>query len=210
MCEMGLFLIGCNSDDAFLAANANTYNLFDDKIARISEFVFDIYDIQKPWERKALHSYLLDKMEQKTFFFTIDDNKSAIFSELFEKECFEVQASYFLSSYYPCFEREVIIVGFKLCFDKLYVFIISDNFEKAFFTISNINDTYMLEYCNVEILQKILKIDEEFLDALCKEKNFSDITKKLSLLSGLRFDLTYKDVYKQRRKLKATEMNTLS
>ncbi len=209
MCKMGLFLIGSNENLSFGAANENTYTLFDEKIDKISEFIFTVYGIWSPWERKAFRSYVRDKMEQKTVFMSLCKNKSAIFSELFEKECFESQANYFLPSSYPCLEKNTIVVGFYLCFDKLHVFVISDDFEKAFFTISNENNTYDLEFYNVETLQRIIKLNEEYLKDLCAERNFLNITKKLSLITGLRFDLSFEDVYKQRRKFKATEINTL-
>lgn len=209
MCKIGLFLIDSDNDLSFGAANENTYILFDEKINKISEFVFEAYGIWKPWERQAFRSYVRDKLEQRTLFLSLGKNKSAVFSDLFEKECFESQANYFLPSNYPCVEKNTVIAGFCLGTDKFYVFVISDNFDKASFTIFNKNNTYILEHCNIEIFLKVMKLDEDYLERLCLENDFLNITRKLSLKTGLRFDLSFEDVYKHKRKLKATEINTL-
>ena len=86
MCKMGLFLIDSNENLSFGAANENTYILFEKKINKISEFVFTVYGIWMPWERKAFRSYVRDNLEQKTFFMSLGENKSAIFRGYWPKK----------------------------------------------------------------------------------------------------------------------------
>lgn len=206
MCRLGLILIDSDVNSAFDLTLDVAYKLFEDKITNISEFVFDVYGIWKPWEREAFSDYVRQRLEQKVFFLDLSDSKSAVFSDMFEKECFEKQVGYFLLSEWSYLES---VVYFTLDSTDFRVSILNKDSDKAYIKISKENCINKLEFYNIEKIEQILGVSETDLQNLCFKNDFKDIAKDISQTTGLPFDLFFEEVSKHRRKYKATVINTL-
>ncbi len=209
MDSCGLFIVNSDMDLCFSATFEIFYKLFDVKVKELSSFVFDIYNIWKPWEKDAFDYYLRNNLKQKAWFFELNESIAVVVSDLFEKEKLHGQASCFLPSQNAYTDLNSYVVYFYIKIDEFFVSVLSDKYDNSFLKI-NIQDGKTKFDCNNLInIKKVLGVSTTVFETISKENNINDIVKYISEISKFPFYISFDLVNKHPRKYKAIQINSM-
>lgn len=210
MIGLGLVIANANYSDVFNTADIYNLDFFVKETESVADFISEIYNIYRPWEKECLEEFFLEKMRWQTIFYQYRGSSFVVVSNSFTEKNIEKKTDEFMQVQYEIAEKISPVVAFKTINEKeISVFLVTGDSKKASIKIVVEKNMFGFSFTNSKLIENFFDIKtndfKKLIDDCC---NFNELVTILSEKLKLPLDMTFEKVRRNQKKLNAVKFDT--
>lgn len=207
---MGLVIVNDSYCDVFNTTDIYNLNYFVKEAKEVAEFISEIYNIYRPWEKDCLEEFFLEKMRWQTIFYQYSDFSFVVVSNSFTQKNIDRKIDEFMQVQYEFAEKICPVVAFKTINEKeISVLLVTEDSKKTSIKVIVENNSFNLYFTNSKLIERYFDITTTDLKKLIDDcRNFNELVTILSEKLNIPLNISFEEVRRNQKKLNACKFDT--